>query len=94
MPSDLVVKNNKLDLLKARRKPNMEVIAASNREPDGERQVPVVQRQTIITVEQSNCRWPIGDPCQDGFYLCGAKANAHDIYCPEHMKIAYRPSYR
>jgi GcrA cell cycle regulator len=34
------------------------------------------------------CRWPIGDPLEDGFTFCGRPAERS--YCGQHAQIAYR----
>jgi GcrA cell cycle regulator len=94
MSSKFVVKRSSIEQLKALRQPNLQILAASNRQPDGADHIPVKQRQTILTVGVSSCRWPIGDPQQSGFYLCGAKAVAQHSYCARHMQIAYVPASR
>jgi GcrA cell cycle regulator len=38
------------------------------------------------------CKFPIGDPKQDGFAFCGRTvANEDHPYCGDHCKLAYRP---
>lgn len=91
MPSDLTVKRRSIVAKKERRRPNLEILAASDRQPDGDNRIPVAQRKTISTVGQSNCRWPIGDPKRSNFYLCGATTRGTDSCCPHHMEIAYVP---
>jgi GcrA cell cycle regulator len=86
------MKRGSIEQLKALRQPNLQILAASNRQPAGADHIPVKQRQTILTVGLSSCRWPIGDPQQSGFYLCGAKAVAQHSYCARHMQIAYVPA--
>ena len=92
MSSKLVMKRSAIEQLQALRQPNLQILAASNRQPDGADHIPVKQRQTILTVGLSSCRWPIGDPQQSGFYLCGAKTSAQGSYCARHMQIAYVPA--
>ena len=48
----------------------------------------------IVDLEHYNCRWPIGDPQQPGFYFCGAITNEDSPYCPSHHKQAYVPDNR
>jgi GcrA cell cycle regulator len=35
-----------------------------------------------------HCRWPIGDPRDDGFSFCGRRAEAGP-YCPAHCAVAF-----
>ncbi len=48
--------------------------------------------RTMADLEHGECRWPIGDPRQDGFHFCGAKQMAGRPYCAEHWNIAFVPS--
>ncbi|MGI9408667.1 MAG: GcrA family cell cycle regulator [Hyphomicrobiaceae bacterium] len=89
MPSKSVAKLTKLTELEERRRPNMQFIDASNCASVSDQEIPMNQRRTIITVEQSNCRWPYGDPSSASFFLCGATTQAGQIYCPHHMTKAY-----
>jgi hypothetical protein len=89
MTSNLIAKRNSLKPLKGHRLPDLGLIVDSNRQPDSQH-IPISQRQTIITVEQSHCRWPIGDPQKSGFFLCGDKTDVKESYCPRHIQIAYR----
>ena len=38
-----------------------------------------------------NCHWPKGDPLEDDFEFCGAKALPDLPYCAHHSRIAYAP---
>jgi len=48
---------------------------------------------------RSLCKWPIGDPLEPGFHLCGAQnialekpwGLAEQPYCASHCALAYRP---
>jgi GcrA cell cycle regulator len=46
---------------------------------------------TILTLTFSMCRWPIGDPAETGFTLCGRRKEGTGPYCKEHAQVAYRP---
>ena len=48
--------------------------------------------KTMADLEHSDCRWPIGDPRQEGFHFCGAKQTAGRPYCEEHWNMAFVPS--
>lgn len=39
-----------------------------------------------------NCHWPRGDPLEDNFEFCGAKALPSLPYCAHHSRIAYAPA--
>jgi GcrA cell cycle regulator len=40
--------------------------------------------------EGRTCSWPIGDPSQSDFHFCGAKRDAGQSYCAEHIQLAYQ----
>ena len=46
--------------------------------------------RTILSVGRGDCRWPLGDPAQPGFSLCGCPV-ARGSFCAVHAKVAYRP---
>ena len=46
---------------------------------------------TILTIRDSMCKWPIGDPADPNFAFCGRKADCGP-YCKEHAKIAFQPA--
>ena len=43
--------------------------------------------RTILTVRTFECRWPIGDPQNPDFALCGVKCVG--VYCDRHSRRAY-----
>ena len=43
----------------------------------------------LSELDSHTCRWPIGDPKDDGFCFCGAKVRTGQTYCDEHAAIAY-----
>lgn len=45
---------------------------------------------TIHTLNAQVCRWPIGDPREEGFTFCGAD-KARGPYCEAHGAVAYQP---
>jgi GcrA cell cycle regulator len=45
----------------------------------------------IMSLKNHHCRWPIGDPQDDGFGYCGATKHAPFSYCEHHARIAYAP---
>lgn len=36
-----------------------------------------------------SCQWPIGEPGDDDFHLCGGNVSGGKPYCEEHRQIAY-----
>jgi GcrA cell cycle regulator len=47
---------------------------------------------TVMTVKDSMCKWPIGDPAESTFGFCG-HAKAHGSpYCAEHARVAFQPA--
>lgn len=55
-------------------------------------EIPVEHRITsIVDLEETHCRWPIGEVGTDAFYFCGAGGRKLDglPYCARHSRIAY-----
>lgn len=48
----------------------------------------------IQTLEEGECKFPIGEPKTADFYFCGARQKDGSSYCPHHHEIAYRPLKR
>lgn len=46
---------------------------------------------TILTLGAHMCKWPIGDPSNDGFTFCGRRQD-DGPYCLEHARVAYQPA--
>jgi len=55
--------------------------------------VPVEGLASILTVRRGQCRWPIGEPGQEGFCVCGRRAT-RGAYCAPHGALAYRATPR
>jgi GcrA cell cycle regulator len=45
----------------------------------------------LLDLTEETCRWPIGEPGEDGFAYCGAAPFRRYPYCVGHCVIAYRP---
>jgi GcrA cell cycle regulator len=69
--------------------------------PEPELVIPLNERKTVATLEENDCRWPIGDPQHADFHFCG-KEKAHVFedgakvylplpYCEHHARRAYVP---
>jgi len=54
--------------------------------------LPESRRMSILELRAGTCRWPIGDPGQQGFCYCGADTG-HPVapYCPTHKARAFVP---
>jgi GcrA cell cycle regulator len=46
---------------------------------------------TILTLRDTMCKWPIGDPADPKFAFCGRKADCGP-YCSEHAALAFQPA--
>jgi len=54
--------------------------------------IPIGQRRTLLELNESTCRWPIGDPSGTEFYFCGGPPITGLPYCSYHSRIAYQPA--
>ena len=43
----------------------------------------------LTELDNHTCRWPIGDPRDEGFCFCGKKVKSGQTYCEEHAAMAY-----
>jgi GcrA cell cycle regulator len=54
---------------------------------------PIGQRRTLLELNESTCRWPIGDPSNTtDFYFCGGPPISGLPYCSFHSRVAYQPA--
>lgn len=58
--------------------------AGTKPEPKKEARVYTLADLTTLT-----CRWPIGDPKEDGFHFCGKPVIHGKPYCGDHCLAAY-----
>lgn len=83
-------------------RPNMQTIRARSAGPSD---VPVERffakdhvaseatRKTLLGLSANDCRFPCGNPGEDGFFFCGhpsANVATGKPYCDQHHKIAFR----
>jgi GcrA cell cycle regulator len=54
--------------------------------------IPIGQRRTLMELNESTCRWPIGDPGSQDFFFCGGPPIGGLPYCAYHSRIAYQPA--
>lgn len=47
---------------------------------------------TVLTINESTCKFPIGDPGDPSFAFCGRGSAANGPYCNDHARLAYQPS--
>lgn len=45
----------------------------------------------VADLEDGHCRWPLGDPRDDGFAFCGGKREVGVPYCRHHAIVAFAP---
>jgi GcrA cell cycle regulator len=53
--------------------------------------IPLHERASILTLKESMCRWPIGDPTEEDFHFCGRKKVGTVPYCEHQARMAYQP---
>ena len=47
---------------------------------------------TVLTLNESMCKYPIGDPTDADFAFCGRSSFDNHPYCQDHARLAYQPS--
>ena len=47
-----------------------------------------------LSLTETTCRWPIGDPLEADFHFCGRRKSFGIPYCEHHAAIAYNPAAR
>jgi GcrA cell cycle regulator len=45
----------------------------------------------VLTLNESMCKFPIGDPTDPDFAFCG-RGSSGGPYCSDHARLAYQPS--
>ncbi len=60
--------------------------------PVAELVIPLHERASILTLKESMCHWPIGDPTEEDFHFCGRKKDGPTPYCDHHARMAYQPA--
>jgi GcrA cell cycle regulator len=54
--------------------------------------IPLGQRCSLLELNDSKCRWPIGDPGTAEFFFCGGAPAESLPYCSYHSRVAYQPA--
>jgi GcrA cell cycle regulator len=47
---------------------------------------------TVVDLNASTCKWPLGDPTDANFRFCGRRAGGSSPYCEAHTRMAYQPA--
>jgi len=56
--------------------------------------LPSGELATVLTLKESMCKWPLGDPSQASFRFCGRNTPSGNAYCEAHANMAYQPSQK
>lgn len=56
--------------------------------------IPPEERVDLVDLKEGQCRWPIGDPQEEGFHFCGKDKCETGPYCEYHAQIAFQPLSR
>ena len=72
-------------------KPQFEAEVEPMLAPIQELVIPLAERASILTLKETMCRWPIGDPGEPEFHFCGRKKCGTAPYCEHHARMAYQP---
>lgn len=56
--------------------------------------IPEDERVNLVDLKEGQCRWPIGDPQEQGFHFCGKDKSEGGPYCEYHAEIAFQPLSR
>jgi len=69
--------------------PTPHVEVETNVEPQ---RLPNGDMVTVLTVKDTMCKWPIGDPAESTFGFCGHATNEGSPYCADHARVAFQPA--
>jgi len=47
---------------------------------------------SLLQLTENTCKYPIGDPQEEGFGFCGAKTRDGSPYCEYHCRLTYQPA--
>lgn len=89
-PVEKVVKAN----VSAPPKSNTDTPAVARKVKEEVRDIPAGDLYDLMDLQPRMCRWPCGDPKEEGFGFCGSRTIAGIPYCAEHAKLAYQPATR
>jgi len=67
-----------------------EAVPEPRRIPLEEIVVPIALRASILTLTDTTCKWPIGEPGTEDFHFCGHNPRGGSPYCEYHSRVAYQ----
>ncbi len=74
-----------------------QVVRVSPREIIAPVQIPAIEENycfgvgvSLVELKERMCRWPIGDPKEEGFKFCGGPSAEGLPYCDHHCRVAYQ----
>jgi len=70
------------------------VAPATPQAPVEPKVLPSGELATVLTLKESMCKWPLGDPSQASFRFCGRNTDSSNAYCEAHANMAYQPSQK
>jgi GcrA cell cycle regulator len=53
---------------------------------------PLVENAGILELNESTCKWPVGDPGDNSFHFCARRSDSGIPYCAYHARVAYQPA--
>lgn len=51
-----------------------------------------IDKATVSSIGNNQCKWPIGDPAAEDFHFCGQPTVGGKPYCAYHAQLAFQPS--
>jgi GcrA cell cycle regulator len=51
----------------------------------------MARKLDLLELTERTCKWPIGDPAEEGFHFCGLPTALGKPYCEHHIEIAFQP---
>ncbi len=51
----------------------------------------MARKLDLLDLTERTCKWPIGDPAEDGFHFCGLPVVPGKPYCKYHVEVAFQP---
>lgn len=72
----------------------MQVVAAPKKVFKPAPEIRYGKLYNLMDLTPRQCRWPVGDPKEEGFGFCGCESVPGLPYCADHAKIAYQAATR
>lgn len=57
-------------------------------------EIPTKQRRTLLKLRDWQCKYPVGEVGEPGFFFCAASAMEGSVYCAAHHRRCYQPGSR